>query len=80
MKTYLNDIMTHYFDVQDLNEAKWQQDDEGFYTKDIDEIEWFKRLNKAYDNLTTDELRDGDFNDYDDLIAFYEGGQSNDVE
>lgn len=80
MKTYLNDIMTHYFDVQDLNTDKWIEDDNGFYTTDQEEIEWFKRLNEAYDNLTPQELRDGDFNDYDDLIAFYEGRQSNDVE
>lgn len=80
MKTYLNDIMTHYFDVQDLNTDKWIEDENGFYTTDQEEIEWFKRLNEAYDNLTPQELRDGDFNDYDDLIAFYEGRQSNDVE
>lgn len=80
MKTYLNDIMTHYFDVQDLNTDKWIEDDNGFYTTDQEEIEWFKRLNEAYDNLTPQELRDGDFNDYDELIAFYEGRQSNDVE
>ena len=80
MKTYLNDIMTHYFDVQDLNADKWTKDDNGFYTTDQAEIEWFKRLNEAYDNLTPKELRDGDFNDYDELIAFYEGRQSDDVE
>ena len=80
MKTYLNDIMTHYFDVQDLNTDKWIEDENGFYTTDQEEIEWFKRLNEAYDNLTPQELRDGDFNDYDDLIAFYEGRQSDDVE
>ena len=80
MKTYLNDIMTHYFDVQDLNTDKWIEDDNGFYTADSEEIKWFKRLNEAYDNLAPQELRDGDFNDYDDLIAFYEGRQSNDVE
>ena len=81
MKTYLNDIiMAHYFDVQDLNTDKWIEDENGFYTTDQEEIEWFKRLNEAYDNLTPQELRDGDFNDYDDLIAFYEGRQSNDVE
>ena len=80
MKTYLNDIMTNYFDVQDLNTDKWIEDENGFYTTDQEEIEWFKRLNEAYDNLTPQELRDGDFNDYDDLIAFYEGRQSNDVE
>ena len=74
MKTYLNDIMTHYFDVQDLNTDKWHLDAEnGFYTTDQAEIEWFTRLNEAYDNLTPKELRDGDFNDYDELIAFYEG-------
>ena len=87
MKTYLNDIMTHYFDVQDLNTDKWNlnadkwaEDENGFYTTDQAEIEWFKRLNEAYDNLTPHELRDGDFNDYDELIAFYEGRRSNDVE
>ena len=73
MKTYLNEIMTHYFDVQDLNEAKWKQDDEGFYTKDIEEIEWFKRLNKAYDNISQEDLVNIEFNDYDDIIVFYEG-------
>ena len=78
MKTYLKDIMTHYFDtqhlnVQDLNGDKWTEDEIGFYTTDQAEIEWFKRLNEAYDNLTPKELRDGDFNDYDELIAFYEG-------
>ena len=73
MKTYLNDIMEHYFDVQDLNTDKWTEDDNGFYTTDQAEIEWFKRLNEAYDNMTLHELRDGDFNDYDELIAFYEG-------
>ena len=80
MKTYLNDIMTHYFDVQDLNADKWTEDENGFYTTDQAEIEWFKRLNEAYDNLTPHELRDGDFNDYDELIAFYEGRKSHDVE
>lgn len=80
MKTYLNDIMTHYFDVQDLNTDKWIDDENGFYTTDQEEIEWFRRLNEAYDNLTPQELRDGDFNDYDELIAFYEGRQSDDVE
>ena len=80
MKTYLNDIMTHYFDVQDLNADKWTEDENGFYTTDQAEIEWFTRLNEAYDNLTPKELRDGDFNDYDELIAFYEGRRSNDVE
>ena len=73
MKTYLNDIMTHYFDVQDLNTGKWAEDENGFYTTDQAEIEWFIHLNEAYDNLTPHELRDGDFNDYDELIAFYEG-------
>ena len=73
MKTYLNDIMEHYFDVQDLNTDKWAEDDNGFYTTDQAEIEWFKRLNEAYDKLTLQELRDGYFNDYDELIAFYEG-------
>ena len=73
MKTYLNDIMTHYFDVQDLNADKWTEDDNGFYTTDQAEIEWFKRLNEAYDKPTLQELRDGYFNDYDELIAFYEG-------
>ena len=80
MKTYLNDIMTHYFDVQDLNTDKWAEGENGFYTTDQAEIASFKRLNEAYDNLTPHELRDGDFNDYDELIAFYEGGRSNDVE
>ena len=80
MKTYLNDIMTHYFDVQDLNTDKWIEDDNGFYTTDQEEIEWFTRLNEAYDNLTPQELRDGDFNDHDELIAFYEGRRSHDVE
>lgn len=80
MKTYLNDIMTHYFDVQDLDANKWAEDENGFYTTDQAEIEWFKRLNEAYDNLTPRELRDGDFNDHDELIAFYEGRRSDDVE
>lgn len=80
MKTYLNDIMTHYFDVQDLNADKWTEDENGFYTTNQAEIEWFRRLNEAYDNLTPQELRDGDFNDHDELIAFYEGRQSDDVE
>ena len=80
MKTYLKDIMAHYFDVQDLNADKWAKGKNGFYTTDQAEIEWFKRLNEAHDNLTPHELRDGDFNDYDELIAFYEGRRSNDVE
>ena len=80
MKTYLNDIMTHYFDVQDLNPDKWAEGENGFYTTDQAEIEWFTRLNEAYDNLTSRELRDGDFNNHDELIAFYEGRQSNDAE
>ena len=80
MKTYLNDIMTHYFDVQDLNTDKWAEGENGFYTTDQAEIEWFTRLNEAYDNLTPQELRDGDFNDYDELIAFYEGRRLDDVE
>ena len=87
MKTYLKDIMARYFDVQDLNADKWHLDadkwaegENGFYTTDQAEIEWFTRLNEAYDNLTPKELRDGDFNDYDELIAFYEGRRSDDVE
>ena len=80
MKTYLSDITKHYFDVQDLNADKWTEDDNGFYTTDQAEIEWFKRLNEAYNNLTPKELRYGYFKDYDELIAFYEGGRSNDVE
>ena len=80
MKTYLNDITKHYFDVQDLNADKWAEDGNGFYTTDQAEIEWFKRLDKAYNNLTTKELRYGYFKDYDELIAFYEGRRSNDVE
>lgn len=72
-KTYLNEIMEHYFDVQDLNEVKWQQDDEGFYTTDIEEIEWFQRLNKAYDNISQDDLVNIEFNDYDEIIGYYEG-------
>ena len=80
MKTYLNDIMTHYFDVQDLNTDKWTEDENGFYTTDQAEIEWFKRLNEAYDNIPLEELVCGYFNDYDDIIAMWEGRRSNDVE
>ncbi|MCC9273862.1 MAG: hypothetical protein K8V42_06185 [Enterococcus aquimarinus] len=72
-KTYLNEIMDHYFDTMDLNENEWFEDDKGFYTYDKEEIKWFKRLNKALDNISEEELRTVEFNDYDAIIEYYEG-------
>ena len=72
-KTYLNEIMKHYFDVQDLNTEKWLEDENGFYTMDKDEIAWFEQLNEAYDNLTQVELETIPFNDYDDIIDYNKG-------
>lgn len=72
-KTHLNEIMDHYFDTMDLNENEWFEDDNGFYTYDKEEIKWFKRLNKALDNISEEELRTVEFNDYDAIIEYYEG-------
>lgn len=72
-KVYLNDILNHYFDVQDLTPDKWQRDEEGFYTRDIEEVAWFKRLDRAFENISDEELQTNVFNDYDEIIAFYEG-------
>ena len=70
-KTYLNDIMKHYFDIQDLNTEKWLEDENGFYTMDKDEIAWFKQLNEAYDSLSQEELETIHFNEYDGIIDYY---------
>ena len=72
-KTYLNDIMKHYFDIQDLNTEKWLEDENGFYTMDKDEIAWFEQLNEAYDSLSQEELESTPFNDYDAIIDYYNG-------
>lgn len=72
-KVYLNDVLNHYFDVQDLTPDKWQRDEEGFYTRDIEEVAWFKRLDRAFENISDEELQTNVFNDYDEIIAFYEG-------
>lgn len=72
-KVYLNDILDYYFDVQDLTPDKWQRDEEGFYTRDIEEVAWFKRLNQAFEHISDEELQTNVFNDYDEIIAFYEG-------
>ena len=76
-KTYLNEIMKHYFDIQDLNTEKWLEDENGFYTMDKDEIVWFKQLNKAYANLSQEELETIPFNDYDDIIDYYKRKKAN---
>lgn len=72
-KHYLHDIMTHYFDVQDLNTDKWTEDDNGFYTTDLQEIAWFKMLEEAYSNIPEKELRDNFFGEYNDIIDYYNG-------
>ena len=72
-KVYLNDILDYYFDVQDLMPDKWQRDEEGFYTRNIEEVVWFKRLNQAFEHISDEELQTNVFNDYDEIIAFYEG-------
>ena len=73
-KTYLNEIMKHCFDAQDLNTDKWLEDDNGYwYTFDIEEIRWFEQLNEAYDNISQEELESIHFNEYDDIIDYYNG-------
>ena len=72
-KVYLHDIMHHYFDVQDLNNEKWLEDDNGFYTTDLQEVAWFEMLEEAYCNITEKELRDNFFGEYEDIIDYYNG-------
>ena len=50
-KFYLNDLMKDYFfDVNDLSEL-WYHDDEGWFTYDEYEAEWFRDLSSAYDDI-----------------------------
>ena len=73
-ETYLFDITNHYFDIDDLNRDKWFCDDNGYwYTFDKEEIRWFEQLNEAYDNLSQEELESIHFNEYDDIIDYYNG-------
>ena len=72
-KTYLNTIMSHYFDLQDLNDEKWLEDENGFYTMNQEEVVWFEQLSEAYDNLSQEELETIPFNDYDEIIDYYNG-------
>lgn len=73
-KTYLDEILTYYFNVKDLNEKYWKEDDNGFYTTNKEEINWFKRLNKAYNEIPYHTLITIKFNDYDSIIEYFERG------
>ena len=73
-ETYLFDIINHYFDSDDLNKDKWFCDNSGYwFTFDKSEIVWFEQLNEAYEHLSQEELETIPFNDYDDIIDYYNG-------
>ena len=76
-ETYLNDILKHYFDTDDLNKDKWFEGDYGWYTFDKEEISWFEQLNQAYIHLAQKGLQSIPFNDYDDIIDYYNGKKAN---
>ena len=73
-KFYLNDLMKDYFfDVNDLSEL-WYHDDEGWFTYDEYEAEWFRDLSNAYDVINEQGivLDDEYVLDYDDIIHYAE--------
>lgn len=74
-KTYLHEILSHYFDTQDLNTEAWTQDENGHYTTNQEEIEWFQRYENALNHIGNKELKSLEVNEYDDIIAYYEGGK-----
>ena len=77
-ETYLFDIFKPYFDTDDLNKDKWFYGGNGdWFTFDKLEIDWFKQLNEAYDNLSQEELESIHFNEYDDIIDYYNGKKAN---
>ena len=70
-KLYLNEVLPNElgFDVSELSNA-WEQDENGYYTCDEEEYQWFEKLSRAYDlkeeyNI---ELDDRYINDWDDYI------------
>lgn len=72
-ETYFKDIMSHYFDTDDLNTDKWFEGEYDWFTYDEEEILWFEQLNEAYDNLSQEEIETIHFNEYDDIIDYYNG-------
>lgn len=77
-ETHLFYIFPHYFDTDDLNKDKWFYDGDGdWVTFDKLEIAWFYQLNQAYNNLSQEELETINFNDYDDIIDYYNGKKAN---
>lgn len=68
-KLYLNEALNgHSFDVSELSDA-WEQDEQGYFTTDVDEYQWFERLGRAYDlqeeyGIEIDDRYIGDHDDY----------------
>ena len=73
---YLDDMLQgEFFDTQDLNLDKWQQDNENswfgeWYTTDQDEAEWFYKLVTAYKLLSDGTVDTSHFNEYDDYVDY----------
>lgn len=67
-KYYLNEIIVG-FDVNDLNETVWVEDENGWYTTDSQEVAWFKELAescKKIDELGVDTTGFIEYQDYID--------------
>lgn len=77
-ETYLFYIFPYYFDTDELNKDKWFYDGEGdWFTFDKLEIAWFYQLYQAYTHLSQKELDTIPFNDYDEIIDYYNRKKAN---
>ena len=77
-ETYLFDIFPHYFNSDDLNKDKWFYEGKGmWFTFDKLEIAWFEHLNQVYNYLSIQDIQTTSFNDYDEIIDYYNGKKAN---
>lgn len=69
-KYYLNDALgNHYFDVNDLPNS-WEQDDNGWFTYNKSEFDWFIELAEAYDIVNRYDLNIDHIDDYENVVAY----------